>query len=642
MEQIVFRPQKGKQEKFLSSSADICIYGGAAGGGKSYALLLEPLRYVNISGFSAVAFRKTSPQILNPGGLWSESFNIYGRLGATPKLSPKPMWRFASGATVTFSHLEMEQTKYDWQGAQIPLMMFDELTHFSESVFFYMLSRNRSVCGVKPYVRATCNPDADSWVAKFIAWWIDQDTGYPIEERCGKVRWFIRRDNQIYWANTKQELWEKFNLVTHDEREEPKSVAFVNSTLQDNQILMKVDPSYMANLKALPTVERERLLFGNWKIKPASGLFFKRNQVKEMIATVPADIIAYVRAWDLAATSETEGGDPAYTAGVLMGKRSDGTFVVIDVVNIRQSAAEVRATIKHTAMVDNAKYGNVKIRIPQDPGQAGKDQVQGFIRLLAGYCVKALPVTGSKETRAEPVAAQWQAGNVSVVVSDWNEEYFSQMESFPESKFKDMVDATSDAFAELVQITERDKLVFSSFSEVDNVYCDDIPDKYDSNKYRRYIAVGYGSAVPMVFLDIIDDGEFARVENEYYGTDSISESEALADFEEFAGTSDNIVYVTIDEEAESFKNLLRNKGYRVKPTDENVRKSISKVDTMLSVKKLLISNRCEKLIADIKGYIWDEKALERGEEKPQKSNSTACEALIQAVASVIYRKHRLG
>ena len=164
----MFRPQKGKQEKFLACSADICIYGGAAGGGKSYALLLEPLRHIGNKQFAAVTFRRTNPQILSPGGLWSESFNIYSLLGATPKLSPKPMWVFPSGATITFSHLEMESTKYDWQGSQIPLIMFDELTHFSESVFFYMLSRNRSMCGVKPYIRATCNPDADSWVANFI------------------------------------------------------------------------------------------------------------------------------------------------------------------------------------------------------------------------------------------------------------------------------------------------------------------------------------------------------------------------------------------------------------------------------------------------------------------------------------------
>ena len=76
MEKVVFRPQKGKQEKFLACSADICIYGGAAGGGKSYALLLEPLRHIGNKQFAAVTFRRTNPQILSPGGLWSESFNI--------------------------------------------------------------------------------------------------------------------------------------------------------------------------------------------------------------------------------------------------------------------------------------------------------------------------------------------------------------------------------------------------------------------------------------------------------------------------------------------------------------------------------------------------------------------------------------
>ena len=77
----MFRPQKGKQEKFLACSADICIYGGAAGGGKSYALLLEPLRHIGNKQFAAVTFRRTNPQILSPGGLWSESFNIYSLLG---------------------------------------------------------------------------------------------------------------------------------------------------------------------------------------------------------------------------------------------------------------------------------------------------------------------------------------------------------------------------------------------------------------------------------------------------------------------------------------------------------------------------------------------------------------------------------
>ena len=191
------------------------------------------------------------------------------------------------------------------------------------------------------------------------------------------------------------------------------------------------------------------MLSGNWKIKPAAGLFFKRSQVRHILDTAPLDVISWARAWDLAATSEDEGGEPAYTAGVLMGKRRDGTYVIADVINVRMSANEVRQLIRHTAETDRAKHKVVHIRLPKDPGQAGKDQAQNYIKFLSGFAVKAVAETGSKETRAEPVAAQWQAGNFDIVYGAWNEMYFDQLESFPMSRFKDMVDATSAAFREL-------------------------------------------------------------------------------------------------------------------------------------------------------------------------------------------------
>jgi predicted phage terminase large subunit-like protein len=205
----------------------------------------------------------------------------------------------------------------------------------------------------------------------------------------------------------------------------------------------------LANLKALPVVERERLLQGNWKIKPAAGLFFKRTQVRHILDTPPLDVISWARAWDLAATAEDEGGEPAYTAGVLMGKRKDGSYVIADVINKRLAANEVRQLIKLTAEQDRAKYKVVHIRLPKDPGQAGKDQAQNYIKFLSGFAVKAVAETGSKEARAEPVAAQWQAGNIDLVYGAWNEMYLDQLESFPMSRYKDMVDATSAAFTEL-------------------------------------------------------------------------------------------------------------------------------------------------------------------------------------------------
>jgi len=450
----IIAPQKGAQERFLQSSAQICIYGGAAGGGKTSGMLIDAVRWKDKEGYGAVFFRKNHNQIFSQGGLWDESNKLYGGIrNAFPQLG-RSRWVFRDKhgseiSKISFAHIERDQDVHKWQGSQICGLYFDELTHFSEKTFFYMLSRNRSTCGVTPYVRASCNPDPESWVAKFIEWWIDSETGYPIKERSGKIRWMLRRDEIINWADTKEELIEQFNLVTPEELGEPKSVTFIASTIYDNQILLKSNPSYLANLKALPIVERERLLFGNWKIKPAAGLYFKRTQLGSILQFVPEDVVSWARGWDLAATSEDEGGDPAYTAGVLIGKRSNGRYVVADVINVRMAANEVRQLIKLTAEKDRAERKRVHIRIPKDPGQAGKDQAQSYIKFLSGFAVKAVAETGSKEARAEPVAAQWQAGNFDIVYGAWNETYLSQLESFPMGRYKDMVDATSAAFSEL-------------------------------------------------------------------------------------------------------------------------------------------------------------------------------------------------
>lgn len=450
----IVKPQPGPQTAFMATPANVCIYGGAAGGGKSFGLLMSALRYKNVPGFGCTIFRRNFNQIFSQGGLWDESMKIYqGIRGADPKFARGQWWfRNQNGdivSKVTFAHIERDEDVHKWQGSQICEIGFDELTHFSEKTFFYMLSRNRSTCGVEPFIRATCNPDADSWVAKFIEWWIDPDTGYPIPERSGKLRWFVRRDEILYWANTKQELWKQFGLKTPEEKAEPRSVTFIMSKLEDNQELLKVNPGYMANLKAMSVIERERLLHGNWKIKAAAGLFFKRSQVGDYLSFVPDDVIEWVRCWDLAATEKTENGDPAFTSGVLMGKRKNGRYIVADVVNKQMSASDVRQTIKHTAQQDIAKYKRVKIRLPKDPGQAGKEQAESYIKFLAGFNVVTVAETGSKEARAEPMAAQWQAGNFDVLTGAWNEEYLQQLENFPDSKFKDMVDASANAFTEL-------------------------------------------------------------------------------------------------------------------------------------------------------------------------------------------------
>ncbi|MGE4267164.1 MAG: phage terminase large subunit [Deferribacterales bacterium] len=440
---INISPQPGPQEMFLSSPADIVIYGGAAGGGKTFGLLLEPLRHINNPKFSAVIFRRTSNQIDTAGGLLDESKNLYASANATLKVAPNYQWRFPSGAKVQFRHLQYENDLMSWQGSQIPLICFDEVTHFTKKQFIYMLSRNRSTCGVNPYIRCTCNPDPDSFVAEMIEWWIDQETGFAIPERSGVIRYFIVIDDAFVWASTREELTELYPS------NQPISFTFIASSIYDNKILLEKDPKYIANLDALGRVDRERLKFGNWKIRPQSGLIFKREWFKVIDASElpPLSLRRTARAWDLAATEKTENNDPDATASVKMSE-FDGMYYIEHVSHDCMSPAKVRDSIKNLAGLDGFKC---TIRLPQDPGQAGKAQADDFCKLLTGFTFSIKPVSGDKITRAAGISAQVEHGKVCLVRAPWNEKFLSELENFPDGAHDDMVDALSDAFDELAR-----------------------------------------------------------------------------------------------------------------------------------------------------------------------------------------------
>lgn len=268
----VIKPQEGYQTLALSSSADIVIGGGAAGAGKTFSLLLDPLRYVNNPEFTAVIFRRTTPQITAPGGLWDESKKLYPYVRAKSNQTFLN-WTFPSGARLKFSHLEHEKNVISWQGSQIPFIGFDELTHFSQETFFYLLSRNRSACGVKPCVRATCNPDPDSWLYELIEWWIGDD-GFPIEERRGKIRYFAKDGDVLLWGNTVEECHKKAAYFIDplakkaevDPKHFIKSITFIGGSLYENKELLNVNPDYLANLAAQNKDTKLQLLDGNWKV----------------------------------------------------------------------------------------------------------------------------------------------------------------------------------------------------------------------------------------------------------------------------------------------------------------------------------------------------------------------------------------
>jgi len=212
---------------------------------------------------------------------------------------------------------------------------------------------------------------------------------------------------------------------------------------------MDNDPGYMANLMIMGRVDRERLLNGNWKVKEQAGSYFPKMKIN-LLPAIPTDVKQWVRKWDLAATTISEANpSPDATASVLMGRRENGRIVIADGINIRENASDVRQIIKNILSQDHARSRSLTTIIPQDPGQAGKDQASSLISFLSGYKVKAIRETGPKVTRAEPLSSQWQANNVDIVAGPWNNDYLTEMENFPDSNHDDYVDASSGAFLEL-------------------------------------------------------------------------------------------------------------------------------------------------------------------------------------------------
>jgi predicted phage terminase large subunit-like protein len=435
--EVKFNPQP-KQALFLQSTADITIFGGAAGGGKTWSLLYEPLYHIKNPNFGAVVFRRTFPQITMEGGLWDESEQIYPYAGATATKGAL-RWTFPSGATVVFRSIENEQDVYNFDGAQIPLIEFDQLESFTEKQFFYMLSRNRSTSGVRPYIRASVNP-RPGWVAKLIHWWIDEKTGYAIPDRSGQTRWFVRVGDNLKWFASKEAA-----KVAHPALE-PKSLCFILSKLDDNQVLMTKDPGYLANLMALPLVDRERLLGGNWKIAVVGNIF--KPEWWKFVDRLPDDTIDHVRFWDKAATDPAPGKDPDWTAGVRMCRDSLGRIYVVHVRRFRANPLKNEINIKAQAQADGTA---VKQRMEQEGGASGKSDIDHYSRtVMFGFDFAGVPSRRSKVLRWGPLSAAAEKGNVFLLRADWNQDFIDELSGCKgEDEKNDQADAASGALEEM-------------------------------------------------------------------------------------------------------------------------------------------------------------------------------------------------
>ena len=454
---MIIAPQPGPQTQFAQTSADIAIFGGSSGGGKTFWLICEPLRHVRNGRFNAVTFRRTYKQITEAGGMWDETMHIYPQLGAIPKIAdtrwefpPQPNER--TGASVRFRHLQHENDKVTYQGAQIALLCFDQLEQMSEGQFWYLLQRNRSACGVRPYLRATCNPDPDSFLAELLGWWLNED-GYADKARSGIIRYFIRLNEIITWGDTKQELVERypdyFERIrqanpTKDPKNTIKSFTFIPSSIFDNKILLETNPEYLANLYALPLIERERLLHGNWKIRPAAGKLFNRVWFP-IIDAVPMGGVE-CRFWDLAASTK-KGAD--YTVGVKF-RRVRGAYFITDMIKTQMGPAEVDLLMLNTAVADmqsareTATHYTVRWEI--EPGSSGKRDDHRLRQMLRAFDCGGIRPQGDKVVRARPLAGASQHGEIRLLRGDWNEEWLTHMHHQPDWSHDDIMDASTGSY----------------------------------------------------------------------------------------------------------------------------------------------------------------------------------------------------
>jgi predicted phage terminase large subunit-like protein len=410
-----------RQEAFLRLTHREVLYGGAAGGGKSVALLMAALQYSDVPGYHALLLRPSLTEFELPGGLIELAHEWLG--GSKARWSSETRsWQFpgpgrngSGGASLRFGYLDGPKDATRYAGSSFSFIGFDELVRFEEAEYrrvFRILRGPMSASGAAPdgttiadvpqRVRATSNPGG-------------------------------RNHN-----------WVKTYFV--DEATRPNDVLYMPSRIGDNRYLNR--EAYEAALEKLPRVERERFLNGDWEI-PDEGVVFQRRWLPIVDRTVLPSPMEAVRFWDLAATEPSPSRpDPDWTVGLKLERHEpSGTFYVTSIVRARKPAGGIEQLVAATAAQDGSHVGIV---IEQEPGSAGVSVADRYKRhVLTGYEVRTERATGAKDVRARVVAAAAETGLIKIVSGPNTNDFLDELCAFPNTRHDDCVDALAGAHAAL-------------------------------------------------------------------------------------------------------------------------------------------------------------------------------------------------
>ena len=458
-----FGPASLKQAMFLKADADIIVYGGSAGSGKSYLGIGRHLRYVNDPKYKGYVIRKNMTMLTKSGGLLDKAHSIFKNHEPRVIFKRRDMqFIFPSGAVVAFSNYENDAAGEIYRGLELSGAMYDEATQAKEEHIWNLVSRIRSEAKVNSGLWLTCNPDPDSYLFKWVLPYLYPEghefAGRPRPEMDGVVRWLLRIGDSVVWGDSAEELIEGYgHMFPKGNIPRPLSFTFISGTIYDNPPLIANNPTYLNQLQQLPRVECERLLHGNWFARQENSGYFKRGWLGTPVRDMQGlRIVSCVRAWDLAATLPSEAyPDPDYTVGIKMAKLSDGSLIVLDMVRFRARHGDVITKMAEVARGDGR---DCVISIPLDPGQAGRIAAEYLKSQLARYGpVVATKTDRSKLARFQPFAAAAEDGRVKILAAEWNDAFYTELEQFAGARSRnkdDIVDATADAFRCLFKATE--------------------------------------------------------------------------------------------------------------------------------------------------------------------------------------------
>jgi predicted phage terminase large subunit-like protein len=398
------------------------FYGGAAGGGKTYALLSAALQFVDVPGYSAILFRRTHKELERPGQLMALAHEWLDPLGndVARWSETKKRWTFASHSTLHFGYMDVEaDASSHRKGPGYQFIGFDELTEFPEEWYTSMFSRLRRPAGGTPK-RNSAGESLDM---------------VPL-----RMRGASNPGGQGH-------AWVK-NRFVDDETRNPATF-FIPATISDNP---RIDQeSYVQGLQELHPLERARMLNGDWTATEVGQSFPRGSWL--IVDRPPCDVIASVRWWDLAATEKKKGKkEPDYTVGWRFDRLADGRALVADIRRFRKGPNEVEQAIMQTIVEDGP---HVPVWLELEGGAGARlalDQIKRRVGGLARVMGEPASNTGAKTERGRSLSIAVANGTILVLRRHWTSGMLDEAESWPHGLNDDQIDAGSGAYSKLPQV----------------------------------------------------------------------------------------------------------------------------------------------------------------------------------------------